>query len=127
MTHPAFATPQSKKLDRAFSVLTGVTHRLSGFSLDALMLARHKGIDAQLAKAIDSGKVGQVIEIAAGLSPRGWSFMQRYGERLRYIETDLPAMAACKRDILTQTGRSEERRGGKECVSTCRSRWSPYH
>ena len=24
-------------------------------------------------------------------------------------------------------GRSEERRVGKECVSLCRSRWSPYH
>src|SRR3546814_18052348 len=23
--------------------------------------------------------------------------------------------------------RSDERRVGKECVSTCRSRWSPYH
>src|SRR3546814_15289101 len=23
--------------------------------------------------------------------------------------------------------RSEERRVGKECVSTCRSRWAPYH
>src|SRR3546814_3137398 len=30
--------------------------------------------------------------------------------------------AARQRDI-----RSEERRVGKECVSTCRSRWSPYH
>src|SRR3546814_15000206 len=28
-------------------------------------------------------------------------------------------------DILAT--RSEERRVGKECVSTCRSRWSPYH
>src|SRR3546814_14516239 len=28
---------------------------------------------------------------------------------------------------LEQLGRSEERRVGKECVSTCRSRWSPYH
>src|SRR3546814_13454145 len=26
-----------------------------------------------------------------------------------------------------QPFRSEERRVGKECVSTCRSRWSPYH
>src|SRR3546814_15014256 len=26
-----------------------------------------------------------------------------------------------------QALRSEERRVGKECVSTCRSRWSPYH
>src|SRR3546814_9000767 len=32
--------------------------------------------------------------------------------------------------VLTPPGspaRSEERRVGKECVSTCRSRWSPYH
>src|SRR3546814_5018827 len=28
---------------------------------------------------------------------------------------------------LSPTTRSEERRVGKECVSTCRSRWSPYH
>src|SRR3546814_15304787 len=27
----------------------------------------------------------------------------------------------------TSAKRSEERRVGKECVSTCRSRWSPYH
>src|SRR3546814_16318145 len=26
-----------------------------------------------------------------------------------------------------QGERSEERRVGKECVSTCRARWSPYH
>src|SRR3546814_941743 len=29
--------------------------------------------------------------------------------------------------ILVVAVRSEERRVGKECVSTCRSRWSPYH
>src|SRR3546814_12977907 len=29
--------------------------------------------------------------------------------------------------FLTVIMRSEERRVGKECVSTCRSRWSPYH
>src|SRR3546814_12295665 len=28
---------------------------------------------------------------------------------------------------LRRTQRSEERRVGKECVSTCRSRWSPYN
>src|SRR3546814_4882956 len=31
----------------------------------------------------------------------------------------------CRKDELR--ARSEERRVGKECVSTCRSRWSPYH
>src|SRR3546814_11961611 len=29
--------------------------------------------------------------------------------------------------IFLPMGRSEARRVGKECVSTCRSRWSPYH
>src|SRR3546814_12181128 len=30
-------------------------------------------------------------------------------------------------NLAGQLVRSEERRVGKECVSTCRSRWSPYH
>src|SRR3546814_14711398 len=30
-------------------------------------------------------------------------------------------------EALPTNARSEERRVGKECVSTCRSRWSPYH
>src|SRR3546814_19596117 len=34
----------------------------------------------------------------------------------------MPFMSAAEIDI-----RSEERRVGKGCVSTCRSRWSPYH
>src|SRR3546814_13870932 len=29
--------------------------------------------------------------------------------------------------VFKKIGRSEERRVGQECVSTCRSRWSPYH
>src|SRR3546814_17402110 len=29
--------------------------------------------------------------------------------------------------LIVSDKRSEERRVGKECVSTCRSRWSPYH
>src|SRR3546814_7324134 len=32
-----------------------------------------------------------------------------------------------KTHIWSTLDRSEERRVGKECVSTCRSRWSPYH
>src|SRR3546814_19921406 len=38
--------------------------------------------------------------------------------------------AACRwfgYSLRQQCRRSEERRVGKECVSTCRSRWSPYH
>src|SRR3546814_13248114 len=35
--------------------------------------------------------------------------------------------AICKPPPRAGKTRSEERRVGKECVSTCRSRWSPYH
>src|SRR3546814_9309750 len=41
---------------------------------------------------------------------------------------EAPTAAAVKaylKEFLSD--RSEERRVGKECVSTCRSRWSPYH
>src|SRR3546814_2168671 len=34
---------------------------------------------------------------------------------------------ALEREVDADRWRSEERRVGKECVSTCRSRWSPYH
>ena len=58
-----------------------------------MLLARHHLIDHRLHAAIESGRVGQVIEVAAGLSPRGWRFASRYGSRLTYLEADLPATA----------------------------------
>src|SRR3546814_11774113 len=47
------------------------------------------------------------------------------------IKADVPkgaqgALVSIDRDGAVRA-RSEERRVGKECVSTCRSRWSPYH
>src|SRR3546814_5531937 len=43
--------------------------------------------------------------------------------------TTQPALADVKIGAVRSAdlARSEERRVGKECVSTCRSRWSPYH
>src|SRR3546814_5193435 len=43
----------------------------------------------------------------------------------RCVSPELCRRAASAPPILSY--RSEERRVGKECVSTCRSRWSPYH
>src|SRR3546814_3819762 len=43
-------------------------------------------------------------------------------EQRRLVDEDQAASGRARRVI-----RSEERRVGKECVSTCRSRWSPYH
>ena len=43
------------------------------------------------------------------------------------IAEALTARELIKINVLQNCARSEERRVGKECVSTCRSRWSPYH
>src|SRR3546814_1245528 len=49
-------------------------------------------------------------------------------ERQRAGDADTLALAARELvGIAVECRRSEERRVGKECVSTCRSRWSPYH
>src|SRR3546814_19091556 len=55
-------------------------------------------------------------------------------DRLRFVEPLMerelvvrrPAQAARQGKLMVIT-RSEERRVGKECVSTCRSWWAPYH
>src|SRR3546814_11704015 len=43
--------------------------------------------------------------------------LRLFDETVNHAEAEAAALAH----------RSEERRVGKECVSTCRSRWSPYH
>src|SRR3546814_3624280 len=47
-------------------------------------------------------------------------------EELRCRHLRLPGTAWTRSSTAT-SGRSEERRVGKECVSTCRARWSTYH
>src|SRR3546814_20636050 len=46
------------------------------------------------------------------------------GETLRAFDRDFNLIPDA---AMTAAARSEERRVGKECVSTCRSRWSTYH
>src|SRR3546814_11212813 len=49
----------------------------------------------------------------------------RKGDRIGNI--DYSSWDAATLADFNKQNRSEERRVGKECVSTCRSRWSPYH
>lgn len=100
LSHRALATRAGRLMVQGQRPLAALSRRAGLPTLEGLLLARHHGIDQQLASAIDSGAIGQVVEIAAGLSPRGWAFARRYGERLTYIEADLPDMAAHKRRLL---------------------------
>src|SRR3546814_3291816 len=48
--------------------------------------------------------------------------------RVRIVYRDWPIFGPASEEAARMAiARSEERRVGKECVSTCRSRWSPYH
>ena len=95
-SHPALVTPTGRLMYLGLRPAMLTSSALGGPALEDLLVARHRAIDQRLAEAIEAGTIGQVIEVAAGLSPRGWDFSRRYGPRLRYIEADLPSMAAIK-------------------------------
>lgn len=103
LSHPELATWQGRLFHGTLALPNAASRVLGGPSLDGMLLARHRIIDALLEEAIEGG-VSQVIEIACGMSPRGWRFSERYGTDLTYIEADLPAMAQRKREALARMG-----------------------
>ncbi|MGH3459786.1 class I SAM-dependent methyltransferase [Aeromicrobium sp.] len=102
LSHPAFATFAGTALWTGLVGPRRAASLLGAPDLDTMLLARHHSIDTLLERAIDAGEISQVVEIAAGLSPRGWRFASRYGSDLTYIETDLLAMSRRKEDLLTR-------------------------
>lgn len=70
-------------------------------TLEDMLLTRHQLLDKKLEDAIESGRVTQIIEVAAGLSPRGLRFAKKYGDRIKYIEADLPAMVKLKKSLIS--------------------------
>src|SRR3546814_1590330 len=65
----------------------------------------------------DEADIGHRIDEECRLRPGGGD--DEPGQCRRYRTGEVEGEAVERR--------SEERRVGKECVSTCRSRWSPYH
>jgi O-methyltransferase involved in polyketide biosynthesis len=109
LSHPQLATREGRVLfDSLQPVMLG-SRAIGGATLESYLLARHRSIDALLERAIESGEVSQVVEVAAGLSPRGWRFTRRYGDRLVYVEADLPEMAGRKRAALERIGSLSDR------------------
>jgi len=75
-----------------------------GPGFEEVFLWRHRLIDQLLSDCIERRSVTQALEIAAGFSGRGWRCKKRYGDRLRYVETDLPGLAARKLRALRRGG-----------------------
>jgi O-methyltransferase involved in polyketide biosynthesis len=103
-SHEAFATRAGRLMYQGLRVANVVAKRAKLPTLEGMLLARHRLIDLRLAQAIEAGDISQVVEVAAGLSPRGWRFRNRYGDRIRYIEADLPGMLENKRRVLAELG-----------------------
>src|SRR3546814_12665847 len=98
-------------------------------SFDAAILDHHV---APLRPFLDAPDVTELVinrPCEVGIEGRrGWSWEQDERLSAEWLETLSTAMANYTRQRVDPTSpRSEERRVGKECVSTCRSRWSPYH
>lgn len=103
LSHAALSTKRGRLLYQALRAPNLAARAVGLATLDGMLLARHRLIDLRLTQAIEAGEVAQVIEIAAGLSPRGLRFTQKFPE-LTYLEADLPEMAAHKRDLLSRAG-----------------------
>lgn len=106
ISHPAFATSKGKFLTSLMNPFENWAEKVVGGSMRTTLKARHKMIDDALIQLIQSHPNIQIVEIAAGLSPRGWGFRQKYPQ-LRYIEVDLPDMAAVKKQALIQAEQPE--------------------
>lgn len=105
LSHPALATSTGALLSLPGRAVDAASAAFGGPRTEAMLLSRHELIDGILERAIASGAVGQVVEVAAGLSPRGLRFSRRFPE-LRYVEGDLRGMCAKKRERLGRAGLS---------------------
>jgi O-methyltransferase involved in polyketide biosynthesis len=114
LSHPEFETVEGRIMFESLQPMMAVGGLLGTGRLEAYLLARHRAIDALLERAIDPRGARQVIEVAAGLSPRGWRFTRRYGRELTYVETDLPGMAGRKRRALERIGSDPHRHWVRE-------------
>src|SRR3546814_20530407 len=99
-----------EQIDRRVDAIrreTGAPVTLVGWSLGGLFAREYAKFATR--------KVGGVVTMGTPFSgdPRA-----NHAWRLYQLVSGLP---------VDRPPRSEERRVGKECVSTCRSRWSPYH
>lgn len=117
ISNPILATSRGKLLFNLLNPIETLTEKLTGQSIRYTLKERHRLIDRQLNTLIAQYPNLQVIEIAAGLSPRGWSYRQTHPE-IRYIEADLPDMANIKQQALIKLGQPNAEIIGVDLFST---------
>ncbi|MCU4338897.1 class I SAM-dependent methyltransferase [Acinetobacter dispersus] len=101
ISHPALATAKGKTLAALVHPIESWAEKYVGGSMRTTLKQRHSILDSHLKELIEQHPNLQVLEIACGLSPRGWWFRQHY-PNITYRELDLPDMAATKQAALQQ-------------------------
>lgn len=101
ISHPAFATKKGRWLAKLVHPLESWAEKHVGGSMRTTLKQRHLMIDEHLTHLIEQHPQLQVLEIASGLSPRGWNFRQKFPS-IDYRELDLPDMARVKNQALQQ-------------------------
>ncbi|ENV38354.1 MULTISPECIES: class I SAM-dependent methyltransferase [Acinetobacter] len=101
ISHPALATAKGKTLAALVHPIESWAEKYVGGSMRTTLKQRHTMLDHDLQELIQQYPDIQVLEIACGLSPRGWWFRQHY-PNITYRELDLPDMAATKQAALQQ-------------------------
>ncbi len=101
ISHPALATAKGKTFVKLLHPFETLAEHYVGGSMRSTLKQRHQMLDEQLQALIAQHADVQVLEIACGLSPRGWWFRQHY-PHIIFRELDLPDMAATKNAALKQ-------------------------
>lgn len=101
ISHEAFATSKGKALAQFAHPFESMAEKFVGGSMRSTLKTRHTLLDDHLKLLIKQYPNLQILEIAAGLSPRGWWFRSHYPE-MDYRELDLPDMAATKQSALNK-------------------------
>lgn len=101
ISHEALATTKGKSLAYLVHPIESWAEKYVGGSMRTTLKQRHTMLDHHLEQLIQESPDLQVLEIACGLSPRGWWFRQHYPS-ITYRELDLPDMAQTKQNALQQ-------------------------
>ncbi|WP_336027674.1 class I SAM-dependent methyltransferase [Acinetobacter pittii] len=101
ISHEALATTKGKSLAYLVHPIESWAEKYVGGSMRTTLKQRHTMLDHHLEQLIQESPDLQVLEIACGLSPRGWWFRQHYPSII-YRELDLPDMAQTKQNALQQ-------------------------
>src|SRR3546814_14813820 len=103
--------------------------RISDWSSDVCSsdLVEHARGDGRVGQLVDQDEAAERVVVGVGFEHD--RFIGRQLDDADAVEVERLSREMVERvdvDLVLGLLRSEERRGGKECVRTCRSRWSPY-